>query len=160
MAHRLNRLEAFHTTCSWAITVFFLGGGSYRLLLHPNQLAVLGGSLSFYLLARCGQRWMGVCFNSFYYSCSYVSNRISDLLLVKVWCRFAIFDSDVCIGILSAVRQEKRALRGRRLPPIFPFSAKTVQAGKRAPIPFTMKHRDYLGRVECQPQRHRPLRNH
>lgn len=106
MAHRLNRLEAFHTTCSWAITVFF-GGGSYRLLVHPNQLVALGGSLSFYLLARCGQRWMGVCFNSFYYSCSYVSNRISDLLLVKVWCRFAIFDSDVCIGILSAVRQEK-----------------------------------------------------
>lgn len=50
---------------------------------------------------------MGVCFNSFNYSCGYVSNCISDLLLVEVWRRSAILDSDVCIDILSAVRQEK-----------------------------------------------------
>lgn len=40
--------------------------------------------------------------------------------------------------------------------PIFSFSAKTVQAGKWLKNPFTMKNRDYLGRVGSQPQRRRP----
>lgn len=43
-------------------------------------------------------------FNSFNYSCCYVGDSISDLLLGEVWRCLAVLDSDVCIDVLSAVR--------------------------------------------------------
>ena len=67
---------------------------------------------------------MGVCINSFNYSCSYVSNCISDLLLVEVWRRFAILDSDVFIDVLSAVRQEKERIAVGAWPLYFHFPQK------------------------------------
>lgn len=77
---------------------------SYRLLVYSDQLAFLGGTIPFHLLARCGQGRMGVRFNSFNYSCYYVGDSISDLLLGEVWRCLAVLDSDVCIDVLSAVR--------------------------------------------------------
>ena len=70
----------------------------------PISWLFLGGTIPFHLLARCGQGRMGVRFNSFNYSCCYVGDSISDLLLGEVWRCLAVLDSDVCIDVLSAVR--------------------------------------------------------
>lgn len=50
---------------------------------------------------------MGVRFNSINYSCGYVGNSVSDLLLAEVRRCFAVLDPDVCIGVLFAIWKEK-----------------------------------------------------
>lgn len=83
----------------------------------------------------------------------YLSNNPPDRAILDARCPYFLSVFSVACGGGSRVKRKRKRRSSS-------FSAKTVQAGKRAPIPFTMKHRDYLGRVGSQLQRRRPLRNH